>query len=128
METLTAVSVAVIAAVMVLGLICLIPVLLQIRRTAKEAEKLFDTVRAQIAPISHDIIVISQDIKSIVKSVHRQVDRIEDGVEMVHDMAILAKDIQLELKRKIEKPMLQLAAILSGIKRGFEAVSHIFSR
>ena len=40
METLMAMSVTVIAAIMVLGLIFLIPVLLQVRRTAKEAEKL----------------------------------------------------------------------------------------
>ena len=38
MATLVAVSIAVIAAIMVLVLIFLIPVLLQVRRTAKEAE------------------------------------------------------------------------------------------
>jgi len=39
METLMAIGVTVIAAVMVLALIFLIPVLLQVRRTAKEAER-----------------------------------------------------------------------------------------
>jgi uncharacterized protein YoxC len=44
METLMAVSVTVIAAVMVLALIFLIPVFLQVGRTAREAEKLIDSV------------------------------------------------------------------------------------
>ena len=45
METLMAISVTVIAAIMVLALIFQIPVLLQVRRTAREAEKLIDSVR-----------------------------------------------------------------------------------
>jgi uncharacterized protein YoxC len=50
MATLLTTSVTVIAAIMVLVLIFLIPVLLQVRRTAHEAEKLIDSVRLQVAP------------------------------------------------------------------------------
>jgi uncharacterized protein YoxC len=128
METLMAVSVTVIAAIMVLALIFLIPVLLQVRRTAREAEKLIDSVRLQVAPVSHDITAISQEVKSVIQSIHRQVDRVEDGIETVHDMAIRAKEFQLEVKRTIEEPLLQLAAVLGGVKRGVEAIASIFCR
>jgi len=128
MTTLAGVSVAVIAAVMVLILIFLIPVLLQVRRTAKEAEKLIDSVRVQVAPVSRDIGLISRDVKSIVQSVHRQVDRVEDGVETVYDMALRVRDFQNEVQRRIEEPLLQLAALLGGIKKGIEAFRQVFSR
>ena len=128
METLMAISVTVIAAIMVLALIFLIPVLLQVRRTAHEAEKLIDSVRVQVAPVSRDVGLISRDVKSIVQSIHRQVDRVEDGIETVHDMAVRVKEFQLEVKRRIEGPLLQLAAVLGGVKRGIEAVSRILSR
>jgi uncharacterized protein YoxC len=128
METLTAISVTVIAAIMVLGLIFMIPVLFQICRTAKEAEKLVDYVRSQVAPVSRDIVLISQNVKSIVQSIQRQVDRIEEGVETVYDMSIWAKEFQLELKRRIEGPLFQLAEVIGGIKRGFEAMVRIFYR
>ena len=128
METLMAISVTVIAAIMVLALIFLIPVLLQVRRTVGEAEKLIDSVRVQVAPISRDVGLISRDIKSIVQSIHRQVDRVEDGIETVHDMAVQVKEFQLEVKRRIEGPLLQLAVVLGGVKRGIEAVSRILSR
>ena len=128
METLTAISVTVIAAVMVAGLIFMIPVLLQVLRIAREVEKLVDAVRAQIAPISRDIVVISQDVKDIVQSIRRQVDRIEQGVETVHDMAVWAKEFQEEIKWRVGGPLLQIAAVLGGIKRGFEAISRIFHR
>ena len=128
METLMAISVTVIAAIMVLALIFQIPVLLQVRRTAKEAEKLIDSVRVQVAPISRDIGLISQDVKSIVQSIHRQVDRVEDGIETVHDMAVRVKGFQIEVQRRIEKPLLQLAAVMGGMKRGVGAISSIFCR
>jgi uncharacterized protein YoxC len=126
METLMAISVTVIAAIMVLALIFLIPVLLQVRRTAHEAEKLIDFVRLQVAPVSRDITAISREVKSVIQSIHRQVDRVEDGIEVVHDMAVRVKEFQLEIKRRIEEPMLQLAAVLGGVKRGVEAIASIF--
>jgi uncharacterized protein YoxC len=128
MATLAAVSIAVIAAIMVLVFILLIPVLLQVRRTAKEAEKLIDSVRIQVAPVSRDIGLISRDVKSIVQSVHRQVDRVEDGVETVYDMAVRVKEFQIDVQRRIEEPLLQLAALLGGMKKGIEAFARVFGR
>ena len=128
METLMAISVTVIAAIMVLALAFLIPVLLQVRRTAHEAEKLIDSVRLQVVPVSRDIGLISRDVKSIVQSIHRQVNRVEDGIETVHDMAVRVKEFQIEVQRRIEEPLLQLAAVMGGIKRGIEAIARIFYR
>jgi uncharacterized protein YoxC len=128
METLTAISVTVIAAIMILGVIFMIPVLLQIRRTAREAEKLIDYVRAQIAPTSRDIVLISHDVKSIVQSIQRQIYRVEEGVETVHDMAVRLKEFQIEVQRRIEEPLLQIVSVFSGVKRGVEAIAGIFRR
>jgi len=128
MEILTAISVTVIAAIMILGLIFMIPVLLQIRRAAREAEKLIDSVRAQVAPTSRDIVLISHDVKSIVQSIQRQVDRVEEGVETVHDMAVRLKEFQFEVQRRIEEPLLQIISVFSGVKRGAEAIAGIFRR
>jgi len=128
LATLLTISVTVIAAIMVLVLIFLIPVLLQVRQTAKEAEKLIDSVRVQVAPISRDIGLISQDVQSIAQFIHRQADRVETGIETVHDMAVRVKEFQIEVQRRIEEPMLQLAALLGGVKRGVEAIASIFRR
>ncbi len=122
------IGIIMIAAILVVILLFLIPVLLQVRRTAREAEKLIDSVRLQVAPISRDIGFISRDIKNIVQSIHRQVDRIEDGVEIVNDMATRAREFQIEVQQKIEQPLLHLAAVLGGIKHGIESVVRVFCR
>jgi uncharacterized protein YoxC len=125
---LLTISVTVIAAILVVVLICLIPVLLQARRTAHEAEKLIDSVRLQVVPVSRDLGLIARDVKSIVQSIHRQVDHVEDGIESVHDMAVRVRQFQIEAQRRIEDPMLQLAAVFDGVKRGVEAIARIFHR
>ncbi len=123
LETLLTISVTVIAAILLLVLIFFIPVLLQVLRMAHGAEKLIDSVRLQVAPVSRDVVLISRDVKSIVQSIHRQVDRVEDGIETVHDMGARVKESPLEVK-----PMLQLAAVLGSVKRGVEAIFSIFRR
>ena len=128
LATLLTISVTVIAAILVLILIFLIPVLLQVRRAAHEAEKLIDSVRLQVAPVSRDVGLISRDVKSIVQSIHRQVDRVEDGIETVHDMAVRAKEFQIEVQRRIEEPLLQIVSVFSGVIRGIESIASIFRR
>lgn len=122
------IGIIMIAAILVVILLFLIPVLLQVRRTAREAEKLIDSVRLQVAPISRDIGFISRDIKNILQSIHRQVDRVEDGVEIVSDMAARAREFQIEIQQRIEQPLLQIAAVLGGIKHGIESVVRVFCR
>ena len=118
METLMAISVTVIAAIMVLALIFLIPVLLQVRRTAEEAEKLIDSVRVQVDPISRDIGLISRDVKSIAQFIHRQADRVETGIETAQDMAVRVKAFQAEIQHRIAKPLVMVTSVLGGIKQG----------
>ena len=128
METLMAISATVIAAVMVLALIFLIPVLLRVQRTAKEAETLIDTVRVQVAPISRDIGLISRDVHSIAQFIHRQADRVETGIETVHDMAVRVKAFQIEIQRRIMMPLVMLTSVLEGFKQGIETMARIVSR
>ena len=125
---LLTISVTAIAAILVLSLIFLIPVLLQVRRTAQEAEKLVDFVRLQVAPVSHDVTAISLEVKNVIHSIHRQVDRVEGGIETLHDMAVRVKEFQIGVQRRIEDPLVQVAAVLIGIKRGVEAIANIISR
>ena len=125
---LMTISVTVIAASIVLFVAFLIPVLLQIRRTSRELEKLFDTARMQVTPLSHDLTAISLEIKGILQSIHRQVDKVEDGITAVRDSALRLKEFQLEVQQMIEDPLIELAALVKGVSRGVEAFLRIFRR
>jgi len=122
------ISVAVIAASIVLFVAFLIPVLLQIRRTSRELEKLFDTARMQITPLSHDLTAISLEFKGIFQSIRRQVDKVEDGITSVRDAALRLKEFQAEIEQTIEGPLLELASLVKAVSRGAEAFLRIFHR
>jgi len=125
---LQTISVTVIAAVMVVAVICLIPVLLQIRRTAREAEKVLESVRMQIVPVSHDLTLISGEVNGILQSIHRQVERVEDSITTVRDTAERLREFEEDLLRRFEGPLLKLAALVSGISKGVETFLRILLR
>jgi uncharacterized protein YoxC len=123
---LQTISITVIAAAVVVVAIVLIPVILQIRRTACEAEKLLETVRMEIAPLSHDLTVISKEISSIVESIHRQVEKVEEGIAIVQDAAKRFRDFEEAALTIVEGPLLKLATLISAVVRGVGAFVRFF--
>lgn len=125
---LLTISVTVIAAVMVAAIICLVPVLLQIRRTAREAEKVLETVRMQIVPVSHDLTLISAGVNGTLQSIHRQVEKVEDSITTVRDTAQRLREFEEDVFRRFEAPLFELAALVSGISRGIETFLRVLLR
>jgi uncharacterized protein YoxC len=123
---LLTISVTVIAASIVVVVIVLIPVILQIRRTAREAEKLLETARMQVVPMSHDLTVISREVNRILQSVHRQVDSVEEGIATVQGAAERLRDFEEVILTRVEEPVLELAALVRAVSRGTGAFLRYF--
>ena len=114
------ISVAIIAAIMVVASVFIIRLVMQLQKTAKEIEKLAEIVRIHVVPISHDIASISSTTRSILESVHRQVLKVEDSVSNVRDMSMRAKEFEEEILHKLGSPLVRLVALFNAFKRGFE--------
>jgi uncharacterized protein YoxC len=125
---LLTISVTVIAASIVVVAIVLIPVILQVRRTAREAEKLLETARMQVVPLSHDLTVISREVNGILQSVHRQVDRVEEGIAAVQGAAERLRDFEEAVMTIVEGPLLKLSTLVRVLSRGIEAFLRFFRR
>jgi len=123
---LQTISVTVIAAAIVVVAIVLIPLILQIRRTAREAEKFLEIARMQIVPLSHDLTVISKEVSSIVQSIHRQVDKVEEGIATVQDAAGRLREFEETVLAIVEEPLLKLATLVSAVSRGILAFLRFF--
>ena len=122
------ISVAIIAFFVVVFVIGLLFVLVQIRRTAKEAEKLMDTSRQQIAPISHDLTIIVNDVKRIVQSIQKQIDMVEDGVGDIKDTVTRITQFEKELQEKLQQPIIEFATLISAISKALRAFLDVFGR
>ncbi len=123
---LQTISVTVIAASIVVVAIVLIPVIWQIRRTAREAEKFLEIARMQIVPLGHDLTIISKEVSGIVQSIHRQVDRVEEGIATVQDAARRLREFEETVVAILEEPLLRLATLVSAVSRGIMAFLHFF--
>lgn len=118
---LQTISVTIIAASIVVVAIVLIPLILQIRRTAREAEKLMETARMEIVPLGHDLTVISKEISGIVQSIHRQVEKVEEGIATVQDAAGRFRDFEEAALTIVEAPLVRLATLVNAATRGIGA-------
>ncbi len=125
---LQTISITIIAAAVVVVAIVLIPVILQIRRTACAAEKLFETVRMEIVPLSHDLTVISKEVSSIVQSIHRQADKVEEGIATVQDAAGRLREFEEAILTIAGGPLLKLPTVISAVVRGIGAFVRFFRR
>ena len=125
---LQTISITIIAAAVVVVAIVLIPVILQIRRTASAAEKLFETVRMEIVPLSHDLTVISKEVSSIVQSIHRQVDKVEEGIATVQDAAGRLREFEEAILTIAGGPLLKLPTVISAVVRGIGAFVRFFRK
>ncbi|MCX5908133.1 MAG: DUF948 domain-containing protein [Deltaproteobacteria bacterium] len=116
----------IIAASLAIIVVYHIPVLVQFRRTAREVEKTMETARTHIVPLSHDLTVLSQEIKGILESVRRQIDKVEEGVDAFRGTAVRLRDFEEEILQKIEKPVLELSALASALIRGTGVFLRLF--
>lgn len=124
---LMTISVTVIAAIMVAAVLFLIPTLLQIRRTAHEVEKIIEAIRVQIAPLGHDLTITVQEINSILQSIHRQVDKVEDGITTIRDTAVRLREFEEGILRRF-KPLLEVTTLVSALRRGIETFIRMVRR
>jgi uncharacterized protein YoxC len=123
---LLTISVTVIAVSMLVVVILLTPAILQISRTAREAEKFFEAARMQLVPLSHDLTVISREVSGILQSVHRQVNRVEDGIATVQGAADRLREFEEGVLTIVEQPLIQLATLVRAVSRGIGAFLNFF--
>jgi uncharacterized protein YoxC len=122
------ISIIVIAASLVVSVLMQILTLLQIRRAAREVEKVLETARMQFAPLSHDLTVISQKVNGILQSFHRQVDKADEAVTTVRDAAARLREFEEEVLYKIEEPLLEIATLFGAVGRGVGAFVRMIHR
>jgi uncharacterized protein YoxC len=118
MEMMMTVSVMVIAVCMVAIMIAAVATLLRIRRVAMEAERLVETVRMHMPPLIHDATNIASDIRSIVHTVERQAPKLGDAFEALRATARDVHEFEHMIRERLERPLLDLTALVSGILRG----------
>ncbi|MCA9742256.1 MAG: DUF948 domain-containing protein [Deferribacteres bacterium] len=111
-------------AVSVIALCCIIlttgviSVAIKARATLNEAHKLIEQVRFQTAPLVHDATQIAGDIRSIVKTLEREMPKVGDSLDALKGTAMDIREFETMLRERVERPLLDLTSIIAGLSKG----------
>jgi uncharacterized protein YoxC len=128
MDTIMTFSVAVIALCMVVIMVAAAAALWRVRRAATKAEELLEAIKLQIAPVIHDVTLISAGVRKAVQRIESASEKIEEGAHALLDVAQDVKDFEARLRERIEEPIVEITAFISGMLRGAQAFGRIFWR
>ncbi|RMD90237.1 MAG: DUF948 domain-containing protein [Calditrichaeota bacterium] len=112
------ISLVVIAGLLLLNTIFLIMAMVRASQAFREAQKLMEMARLQIAPISHDVTQIISHIRTIVQTAEKEMDKVGDSIEAVRDTARNIKEFESLIQERIERPLLDVTAVLSALVKG----------
>lgn len=111
-------SVAIIAGLLGILTVFGVVVLVKALRLFSEIQKLVEMLRLQLAPVTHDLTIILADVRSIVRSAEREMDKVGDSISAVRETARNIQRFEALLQERIERPLLDLTAILSALVKG----------
>jgi uncharacterized protein YoxC len=111
-------SVMLIAGLLLLNTIFLVVFLLKAFKAFSEAQKLLETARLQLTPLSHDVTRITTEVKGILASVQRDVDKVGDSLDHVRDTTRNLKEFEYMIQERIQEPLLEITTLLSALVKG----------
>lgn len=111
-------SVMLIAGLLLLNTIFLVVFLVKAFKAFSEAQKLSETVRLQLVPISHDVTRITTEVRGILTSVQKNLDKVGDSLDHVRDTTRNLKEFEYTIQKKIQEPLLEITTLLSALIKG----------
>ena len=99
----------------------LIPVLLQIRRTARQAEQLMGNLDREMIPLLKSLNDTTVELQLVSTSVNRKLDEID---QVIHT-AMHATENFLLASRLVKKTLLPVITQVGGFSAGFLAIAKL---
>ena len=121
-------SVMLIAGLLLLITIFLLVLLVKAFKAFSEAQKFFELARLQLTPISHDITRITTEVKGILHSVQKDVDKVGDSLEHIRDTTRNLKEFEHMIQERIQEPLLEISTLLSALIKGGRVFWNTFTR
>ena len=112
------ISVAVIAVLLFVMTLFVVAASIRAFKAFGEAQKLMETVRFQIAPITHDLTQILGHMRIITHAAEKQIEKISESVTAVRDTARNIKEFEALVQERIERPLLDITAVFSALLKG----------
>ena len=121
-------SVMLIAGLLLVNTIFLVVFLVKAFMAFSEARKLFEATRLQLVPISHDVTRITTEVKGILASVQKDMDKVGESLDHVRDTTRNLKEFETMIQERIQEPLLEITTLLSALIKGGRVFWNTFTR
>ena len=121
-------SVAIIAGLIFINTVFLVVALFKALKMFTEAQKLLEVARLQLAPLTHDLTQILGDVRSIVRSVEKEMGKVGESITAVRDTTHNIREFEAMLQERIERPLLDITAVLSALVKGSRVFWNNFNK
>ena len=111
-------SLALIAGLIFVNTIFIVAALIKAMKLLGEARRFIEMSRLHIAPLSHDVTQIISDVRSIVKSVDKEMAKVGESLTAVRDTTRNLQEFEAMIQERIERPLLDITAVLSALVKG----------
>ena len=101
MDLVMNVSVAFIAFCMLLIMVAIVMTLMRVRSLLREAEKFLETARLHVPALMHDVTQISADVRSIVRSVERDMPKLSRAMDSLRATAGDIHDLERAIRERM---------------------------
>ncbi|UCE07232.1 MAG: DUF948 domain-containing protein [bacterium] len=115
------ISLLLIAIAFLLLSIFAIPMLLQVRRTAKSFELTSKTLNQNLPGILTNLDEITTNLTQTTQAVHDQVDGLKSIVDKFHDMADDVVEFERSIRNEIEAPIMETVTTVSAAIKAIRA-------
>lgn len=115
----------VIAAVSLAGIaVFLVPVLVQLRQTLKQADCLFDSLHKEITPLATSLTEAAKEIKELSASVNDKLDQTDALIDSLEKSG----DIILHTSKMLRESTAPIITEVGALSAGLKAFMYFFTR
>lgn len=104
--------------------VALIPVLLQIRRSAKQAEMMMSNLDRDITPILKSLSNTAAEVEAVTETINRKSKKVDEIILNVRD----ASETILVTSKIFRKTLLPVITNVGGVTSGIKTFMHFLKR
>jgi uncharacterized protein YoxC len=115
----------IVAALSLAGIaVALVPMLLQLKRTAEKAELLMDTLNRDISPLLHSLSETVAELRTLTIAMEQKMDKVDGVLDTVQDTGDILRTTAIMLKKSV----IPVISHVGGLGAGISTFIHYLTR
>lgn len=104
--------------------IALVPMILQLKRTAEKTEVLMETLSRDLGPLLQSLSNATGELRALTATMNQKVDKVDAVIDSVQDTGLILQSTAVMLKKSV----VPVISHVGGLGAGISAFVHYLTR